>query len=138
MKLYVSMQTFIIPTEVLESLGKPIYINLNYDSDNKIIYISPDNTCTENSFDIPEKLYSNRKWKGLRIFGGNFGRRMCKDMKWQYTINQMEIEPYLALDENNEIVLVIPLQEAVPSEGKIAGHDYLLPIWQYEEMREEE
>ena len=132
------MQTFIIPIEVLKSLGKPLYINLNYDSDNKIIYILPDNTCTENSFDIPKKLYEKRKWKGFRIFGGNFGARMCRDMKWQYTINQMKVEPYLALDENDETVLVIPLQKAVPSHEKIAGHDYLLPIWQYEEMREED
>ena len=50
----------------------------------------------------------------------------------------MKVKPYLALDENGEIVLVIPLQEAVPSADKIDIQGYSLPLCQYEELEEDE
>lgn len=59
-------------------------------------------------------------------------------MKWKYAVDHMKVNPYLALDENDEIVLVIPLQEAVLSAEKIVDQDYFLPLCQYEELEEDE
>ena len=83
MKLYLnaSLNTFIIPIEVLESLGKPYYFHLCYDSRNKIIFIVPDKQFTQDSFDVP-KIFYTKVWKGIRIFGRDFGRKICKDMKF--------------------------------------------------------
>ena len=139
MKLYlnVSLNTFIIPTEVPESLGRPPYFHLCYDDRNKIIFIVPDKQFTQDSFDVP-KIFYTTVWKGIRIFGRDFGRKICKDMKWKYAVDHMKVNPYLALDENSEIVLVIPLQEAVLSAEKIVDQDYFLPLCQYEELEEED
>ena len=137
MKLYlnVSLNTFIIPTEVLESLGRPPYFHLCYDDRNKIIFIVPDKQFTQDSFDVP-KIFYTTVWKGIRIFGRDFGRKICKDMKWKYAVDYMKVKPYL--DENDEIVLVISLQEAVPLAETIDTQSYFLPLCQYEELEEDE
>jgi len=96
------------------------------------IFIVPDRQFTEDNFDVP-KLFYTTVCKGIYIFCRDFGRKICKDMKWKYAVDYMKVKPYL--DENDEIVLVISLQEAVPLAETIDTQSYFLPLCQCEELK---
>lgn len=135
MKLYlnVSLFIFVVPLEILERMGRPRFFAVYYKTDDKIAALIPEDMRSESNFDVPESIY-NGKWKGLRMYGSDFGRRLCRDMGWQWSKEQMEVEARFTKDGG----LVLRLDQAKASAEKINGRDYLLPQCQYEEAGRED
>lgn len=121
-----------IPVELLEKMGRPLYFHIGRRNGYLLIII--DDEMGENSFDIPEKVYSG-KWKGIHVHGGEFGHALCVEMGVRHYLDLLEITP--EIDTKNHIV-VMPLAEVKRSTADINSAAFLLPQWQYDELWEEE
>lgn len=121
-----------IPVEILEKLGKPLYFRIG--RKNEYLSLIFESEMSENSFDIPEKVY-NGKWKGIKVHGGEFGHSLCIEMGVRHYLDQLEITPII--DTKNSIV-VMPLDEMKRSTADIVSARFLLPQWQYDELAIEE
>lgn len=121
-----------IPVEILEELGKPLYFSIG--RKNGYLFIVIEEQMGENGFDIPEKVY-NGKWKGIQVYGGEFGHVLCVEMGVQRYLDLLEVTPEIYKKERT---VVIRLDEVKRSNADIVSSDYLLPQWQYEELGLEE
>lgn len=123
-----------IPAELLREIGSPLYFHIGHDRNNGCLLIVFEDKMSENSFDIPERIY-NGEWKGVRVHGGEFGHALCVEMGVRHYIDLLESTP--EIDTKNRII-VIPLDELKRSNADIDSASFLLPQWQYEELREED
>ena len=121
-----------IPVELLEKLGNPLFFHIARKDENLLIVIEDE--MSENSFDIPEKVY-NGKWNGIRVHGGEFGHALCVEMGVRHYLDLLEITPEI-YPQNG--VMLIRLDEVKRSTADIKGADFLLPQWQYDELCEED
>jgi hypothetical protein len=110
-----------IPVEVLDKLGRPLYFRIG--KKNGYLFIIIESEMSDNSFDIPEKVY-NGKWKGIKVHGGEFGHSLCIEMGVRHYWDQLEITPII--DTKNSIV-VMPLDEMKRSTADINSPEFLLP-----------
>lgn len=122
-----------IPVEILESAGKPLYFVILWNHNRNLLGIHFTDELTEDGFDIPSKVY-NGKWKGIHILGNEFGRMLCKEMGIRRRLDQMEVVPIY--NEKNR-TLILELEKSMPSNVELTYSSYLLPQFQYEEMRDE-
>lgn len=121
-----------IPVELLEELGKPLYFSIGRKNCDLLIVFEDE--MSENGFDIPEKVY-NGKWKGVQVYGGEFGHALCVEMGVRHCLDQLEVTPEIITDRK---IIVIHLDEIKRSTAEINSSEFLLPQWQYEEMGIEE
>lgn len=126
--------TFVIPVEILETMGKPKFFNLIRNTEHGWVGFLFTDEMREDGFDIPEKVY-NGKWKGIHVDGGSFGRQLCKEMGVRYYLDLIEIEPVL-LPERKMIML--PLDRAKRVNVNLDYSSYLLPQWQYDALWEDD
>lgn len=117
---------------MLEKLGSPLYFSIGRKNGNLLIVVEDE--MSESNFDIPKKVY-NGKWKGVQIYGGEFGHALCVEMGVRHYLDLLEITP--EIDTKNHIV-VMPLAEVKRSTADVNSPDFLLPQWQYDELWEEE
>ena len=121
-----------IPVEILEKLRKPLYFSIG--RKNGYLFLIANDEMSENGFDVPPKVY-NGKWKGVHVYGGEFGHALCIEMGVRHYLYLLEITP--EIDTNRKIV-IMPLDEVKRSTADINSPEFLLPQWQYEELAEEE
>lgn len=121
-----------IPVEILVQLGKPLYFSIG--RKNGYLFLIVDDEISENGFDISPKVY-NGKWKGIRVYGGEFGHALCIEMGVRHYLDLLEIVP--EIDTKRKIV-VMPLDEVKRSTADINSPEFLLPQWQYEELGAED
>lgn len=121
-----------IPVEILVQLGKPLYFSIG--RKNGYLFLIVDDEISENGFDISPKVY-NGKWKGIQVYGGEFGHALCIDMGVRHYLDLLEIVP--EIDTKRKIV-VMPLDEVKRSTADINSPEFLLPQWQYEELGAED
>lgn len=121
-----------IPVEILEELGKPLYFSIG--RKNGYLFLIVDDEMSENGFDIPPKVY-NGKWKGIQVYGGEFGHALCIEMGVRHYLDLLEITPEIDTKRN---IIVMPLDEVKRSTADINSPEFLLPQWQYEELGAEE
>ena len=135
MKVYLNahLYIFVIPMDVLKAAGEPLFLSLYYKKDDKIIALVPESKETKDNFDIPEKIYGG-KWKGLKFYGYDFGKTICRDQNWRYSNQQMEIQPTFT----KEHCIILHLDRAVASDDVIIGSEYLLPFSQYKDFWEDD
>lgn len=133
-KIYLNHRHSILtlPVELLEELGKPLYFSIG--RKNGYLFLIVDDEISENGFDISPKVY-NGKWKGIQVYGGEFGHALCIDMGVRHYLDLLEIVP--EIDTKRKIV-VMPLDEVKRSTADINSPEFLLPQWQYEELGAED
>lgn len=135
-KIYLNHRDSIltISIEVLKKFGSPLYFNISYNRKKGCLLIKFEDKMSDNSFDIPEKVY-NGKWKGIRVHGGEFGHVLCVEMGVRYYFDLLECTPKFDTENN---IIVMPLDEVKRSTADIERSDFLLPQWQYDELYDEE
>lgn len=119
--------------DVLKAAGEPLFLSLYYKKDDRVIALVPENKETKDNFDIPEKIY-NGNWKGLKFYGNDFGRMICRDQNWRYSNQQMEIQPTFTKEHG----IILHLDRAVTSNDEIIGSEYPLPVSQYKDFWEDD
>lgn len=120
----------IISVELLKKMGTPLYFHIGHDRNNGRLLIVFEDEMSENGFDIPAKVY-NGKWKGVQVYGGEFGHSLCVEMGIRHYLDLLEIIPEIDIDNKT---VVIPLDELKRSTADIVDSKFLLPQWQYEEL----
>lgn len=120
----------IISVELLKKMGTPLYFHIGHDRNNGRLLIVFEDEMSENGFDIPAKVY-NGKWKGVQVYGGEFGHSLCVEMGVRHYLDLLEIIPEIDIDNKT---VVIPLDELKRSTADIVDSKFLLPQWQYEEL----
>lgn len=121
-----------IPVEILVQLGKPLYFSIG--RKNGYLFLIVDDEISENGFDISPKVY-NGKWKGIQVYGGEFGHALCVEMGVRHYYDLLEITPEIDTKRN---IVVMPLDEVKRSTADINSPEFLLPQWQYEELGAED
>ena len=131
-KIYLNfgMSIVVIPVELLRAIGSPLYFGIRWNEENMNLIIVAENERTENNFDIPERVY-NGKWKGIRVFGGEFGVKLLKLMGIKKRRELLEVVPIVSPSQR---AIGICLDEAKRSGTELNGPDYLLPQWQSDEL----
>ena len=131
-KIYLNhgMCIVVIPVELLKAIGSPLYFGFRWNEEKMNLIIIAEDERTEDNFDIPEKVY-NGKWKGIRVFGGEFGVRLLKLMGIKKRRELLEVAPVVSPSQR---AIGIWLDEAKRSGTELNSLDYLLPQWQYDEL----
>lgn len=124
----------VIPVEMLEKLGKPLYFHIARDRKTGVLFLVFKDVIGEDGFDIPEKVY-NGKWKGIHVYGGEYGHSLCVEMGIRHTLDMLEIVP--EIDTEHKVIAVL-LDEAKRSNAAVVYSEFLLPQWQYDELWEDE
>ena len=119
-----------IPVELLEAIGSPMYFAIYWKEEEMILAISAEDELSENGFDIPEKVYSG-KWKGIHVFGGDFGTMLLKKMGIKRRGELLEVVPMIY---NEEQVITLHLDEVKRSGVELGYNDFLLPQWQHDQL----
>lgn len=125
---------FTIPVELLESVGKPLYFDILTKMDQGVVALRFTDEMNENSFDIPEKIYSG-KWKGLHVLGGELTGMLCKAMGIRRWIDTVCITPCYNHKQN---ALFLLLDSAKRVNVEMDYSKYLLPQWQYDALWEDD
>ena len=120
---------FVIPIEILMAVGKPLFFNVIY-KENEWVGFRFSDEFEEDGFDIPAKVY-NGKWKGIHVYGSEFGRMLCKAMGIRIRQDLIEIEPEYVPSQR---AIILPLDKAKRVNVNINYQDYLLPKWQYDDV----
>ena len=120
----------VIPVELLEAIGSPRYFGFRWNQEDMNLIIVAEDERNEDNFDIPEKVY-NGKWKGIKVFGGQFGVMLLKQMGVRSRREHLEVTPVVSTKQRG---MGIWLDEAKRSGVELNAMDYLLPQWQYEEL----
>ena len=123
-----------ISVEMLEELGKPSYFNLVRNRKNGDLLIVFTDEVDKDGFDIPKKVY-NGKWKGIHVYGGEYGHALCAEMGVRHTLDLLETAPEIDADHK---MFKIRLDEIKRSNAEIVYTEFLLPQWQYEELWEDD
>lgn len=119
--------------DLLKTMGRPPFFRVHHNRNNGKLLIMFENKMSDDSFDIPEKVY-NGKWKGVHVHGGEFGHALCVEMGIRYYCDLLEITPQIDLKHKR---VVIALDEVKRSTADIIYSDFLLPQWQYDELFDE-
>ena len=125
---------FVIPVEMLEMMGRPLYFNIFKDDTDSWIRLQFTDKLGENGFDIPEKVY-NGKWRGIHVLGGEFGKKLCKKMGIRRSMDLVSVEPEFVAERRS---ILLFLDKAKRVNTKIDYGKYLLPQWQYDAIWEDE
>lgn len=120
-----------LPVELLEELGKPLYFSIGRKNCDLLIVFEDE--MSENGFDISPQVYDDErgKWKGIQVYGGEFGHALCVEMGVRHYLDLLEVEPEI---HTKERIVVIHLDEVKRSTADINSPEFLLPQWQYEEL----
>ena len=121
---------FVIPIEILMAVGKPLYFNIIHHKESEWVGFRFTDELEKDGFDIPEKVY-NGKWKGVHVYGGEFGRMLCKAMGIRRRQDLIEIEPEYVPSQR---AIILPLDKTKRVNVDISYQDYLLPQWQYDDL----
>ena len=121
-----------IPVKLLKEMGSPLYFRIGRRNGDLLIITAKG--MDENSFDIPEKVYSG-KWEGIQVHGGEFGHALCVEMGVRHCLDLLEVIPEIDMKRN---IAVIHLEEVKRSTADIVSSGFLLPQWQYEELGRED
>lgn len=124
----------VVSVEMLMKMGKPLYFSILRDRKHGSLIIAFTDKMAEDGFDIPEKAYSG-KWKGIHVYGGEFGHALCVEMGVRHYWDLLESMPEIDVDNK---VIAITLDELKRSTDDIVYSDFLLPQWQYDAMAEED
>ena len=125
---------FVIPIEILKAVGKPLSFDVIQHNENEWIGFQFADEPEKGGFDIPENVY-NGKWKGIHVFGDEFGRMLCKVMGIRRRQDLIEIEPEYVPSHR---AIILYLDRAKRVNVDINFQDYLLPQRQYDEIRAED
>ena len=132
---------FVIPVEVLEAMGKPLYICPIQRIEKGVIGLRICNAEDAEKlmgigavFDIPENIY-NGKWKGLHVQSIEYGRFLCEKMGIRRAIDLMEVEPVYYPKSR---CLILHLDKAKRVNVDIDCQRFLMPQSHYETMRDED
>ena len=128
--LYFGNSIVVIPVELLEAIGRPLYFGFRWNQETMNLIIVAEDEKTEDNFDIPEKVY-NGKWKGIRVYGGQFGVMLLKLMGIRNRRELLEVTPIVSANQRG---IGIWLDDVKRSGVELNGLEYLLPQWQYEEL----
>ena len=120
----------VIPVEMLEKLGRPLYFRIVRNRRTGILFLVFSDTIGEEGFDIPEKVY-NGKWKGIHVYGGEYGHSLCVEMGIRQYLDLLEIVPEIDAEHK---VIAIRLDELKRSNAEVVHSEFLLPQWQYDEL----
>jgi len=123
-----------MPVEMLEKLGRPLYFYIVRNRKTGVLFLVFKDEIGEDGFDIPEKVY-NGKWKGIHVYGGEYGHALCVELGVRQYLDLLEIVPEIDAEHK---VIAIPLDELKRSNAGIVYSEFLLPQWQYDELWEEE
>ena len=123
----------VVPKQILETMGKPLFYDLAWNEKKRVLALRFTKEIGENGNDIPEIVY-NRDYKGIRHYGGEFGKYLCKIMKAFY--GMQPLEAFALLDQERNAV-VIPIDHAKKSNVRLSSEDFFLPKWQEKEMMDE-
>ena len=120
-----------IPVELLKELGNPLYFSIGQKNCDLLIIF--EDKMSENGFDISPQVYDDEcgKWKGIQVYGGEFGHALCVEMGVRHYLDLLEVEPEI---HTKERIVVIHLDEVKRSTADINSPEFLLPQWQYEEL----
>ena len=136
-KIYLNHRHSILtlPVELLEELGKPLYFSIGRKNCDLLIVFEDE--MSENGFDISPQVYDDErgKWKGIQVYGGEFGHALCVEMGVRHYLDLLEVEPEI---HTKERIVVIHLDEVKRSTADINSPEFLLPQWQYEELGAED
>ena len=124
-KIYLNygMSIVVIPVEILKEIGSPLFFGFRWNEEKMNLIIVAENERTEDNFDIPEKVY-NGKWKGIRVFGGEFGVNLLKLMGIKKRRELLEVVPVVSPAQR---AIGIWLDEVKRSGAELNGQEYLLP-----------
>ena len=96
--LYFGNSIVVIPVELLEAIGRPLYFGFRWNQETMNLIIVAEDEKTEDNFDIPEKVY-NGKWKGIRVYGGQFGVMLLKLMGIRNRRELLEVTPIVSANQ---------------------------------------
>ena len=120
----------VIPVEILEKMGNPLFFNIIQNKDAGWIGFQFPEEPDQGEIDIPPAVYSG-EWLGVRVLGGEFGRALCKEMGIRRGKDLISVEPVLLGSQN---AVVLPLDRAKRVHVDMDDSRFLLPMWQYEEI----
>lgn len=121
---------FTISVELLERIGKPKFFNIRWNEEQLSVILKAEDEMKENIFDILEKVYDGQ-WKGIHVFGGDFGVMLLKLMGIRNRRHLLEVTPIV--DEEKRHIGFF-LDEVKKSGAELEYNEYLLPQWQYDEL----
>ena len=84
--------------------------------------------------DIPPTVYSG-KWLGVHVFGGEFGKALCKEMGIRLGKDLISVEPEII---NSQNMVLLPLDRAKRVNVDMEYSSFMLPIWQHDEFWSED
>lgn len=131
-KIYLNHERcfLVIPVEVLEEIGCPLFFEIRWDEDGLALMIVAQDEKTENSIDVPNKVY-NGKWKGLHVDCGAFGVKLLKMMGIKSRNELLAVTPFVDPEQR---AFELCLYEVKRSGVKLEYTDFLLPQMQYEAL----
>lgn len=133
-KIYINhgFDIIIISLEILERIGKPRFFDILRSPDELDIALRFSDE--KGAFDIQEETY-NGEWAGIGVYGGEFGRELCKTLRICHGTDTLEVVPLYDIKGRS---LIIHLDEAKRANVDFKNSDFLLPGWQHEEFWAEE
>ena len=133
-KVYINhgVDIFKIPVEILEQMGRPHFFDIMRSPDDLDIALRF--SFEEGMFDIQEETY-NGQWAGLGVYGGEFGKELCRTLRIRWGAEPLEVAPILDPERH---ALIIHFDEAKRVNVDFRNLDFLLPGWQHDEFWAEE
>lgn len=129
-KVYINhgVDIFKIPVEILEQMGRPLFFDIMRSPDDLDIALCFSNE--KGTFDIQQETY-NGQWAGVGVYGGEFGKELCRTLRIRRGAELLEVAPILDPERH---ALIIHLDEAKRVNVDFRNLDFLLPGWQHDEF----
>ena len=129
-KVYINhgVDIFKIPVEILEQMGRPLFFDIMRSPDDLDIALCFSNE--KGTFDIQRETY-NGQWAGVGVYGGEFGKELCRTLRIRRGAELLEVAPILDPERH---ALIIHLDEAKRVNVDFRNLDFLLPGWQHDEF----
>lgn len=125
---------FAIPVEILIKLGRPLFFNIIHNKDAGWVGFQFVEETDKGELDIPPTVYSG-KWLGVHVFGGEFGKALCKEMGIRLGKDLISVEPEII---NSQNMVLLPLDRAKRVNVDMEYSRFMLPIWQHDEFWSED
>ena len=93
----------VVPVEMLIRLGKPLYFNIVRNRKTDMLFLVFSDEVRDDGFDIPEKVY-NGKWKGIHVYGGEYGHALCVELGVRQYLDLLEIVP--EIDAEHKVIAI--------------------------------